>query len=498
MNSADKPTRTRIPVVFEDEPGMTPAIDRAMAAARVAQARWSVTTIAARLELIRELRRLIADHAPRLAEASASARSRPAAESLVSEVLPLAEACRFLEREAKGILAPRRFGRRGRPLWLAGTRAEIRREPFGVILVIGPGNYPLLLPGVQVIQALAAGNAVLLKPGAGGGAAAAAFCELVVRAGFDPRLVARLPESRGAARAAIAARPDKVLFTGSAAAGEDILGQLAPHLIPAAMELSGCDSVIVRRDADLDLVTRAVVFGLRLNAGRTCIAPRRLFVVRPAATELEGRLAQELRRVALPGAGSGGGVPEALRSLLDEAVAGGAHFLAGSETRVPAVLAAVPLSARLLREDVFAPVVSLVTVADDDEAVARSNDCPYALGSSIFARDESAARPLAARLSAGVVTINDLILPTADARLPFGGRARSGFGVTRGAEGLLELTTSKVVTATRGNFRPAFDTPRPGDEQLFHAYLTFAHGRGWTSRGRALLALVRTVLRRRP
>ena len=143
---------------------------------------------------------------------------------MTAEVLPLAEACRFLEREAGKVLAARRLGRRGRPLWLAGVRSEIHREPLGVILIIGPGNYPLLLPGVQLIQALAAGNAVLLKPGIGGTAAPRRRCaELVVRAGFDPQLVALLPESSEAARCAIAARPDKVLFTGSAATGEKIL-----------------------------------------------------------------------------------------------------------------------------------------------------------------------------------------------------------------------------------------------------------------------------------
>ena len=212
-----------------------------------------------------------------------------------AEVLPLAEACRFLEREAGKLLKPRRLGRRGLPLWLAGVCSEIQREPFGVVLIIGPGNYPLLLPGVQLIQALVAGNAVWLKPGGGGTEAARALCDLIVRAGFDPQLVALLPESAEAARAAIAARPDKVLFTGSAATGEKILAQLAPHLIPATMELSGCDAVIVRADADLDLAVKALVFGLRLNNGATCMSPQRVFVARSIATELEGRLGARLQ-----------------------------------------------------------------------------------------------------------------------------------------------------------------------------------------------------------
>ena len=164
---------------------------------------------------------------------------------------------------------------------------------------------------------------------------------------------------------------------------------------------------------------------------------------------------------------------------------------------MPIVLCGVSPESHLLREDVFAPVISLVTVADDDEAVTRANDCPYALGASVFSRDEAEARSLAARINAGVVTINDLILPTADARLPFGGRGRSGFGSTRGAEGLLELTTPKVVTVTRSKFRPAFETTQSGDEQLFQSYLKLTHGRGLSSRWRAFVSLIKTLSRRR-
>src|SRR5690349_10826875 len=118
MSSASEPTR--VPVVFKDaDADATAVVGRAMTATRAAQSRWSRTPLARRLELIRELRRLIAEHAPQLAEASASARQHPPLESLTAEVLPLAEACRFLERQARRVLAARRLGKRGRPLWLA-------------------------------------------------------------------------------------------------------------------------------------------------------------------------------------------------------------------------------------------------------------------------------------------------------------------------------------------------------------------------------------------
>lgn len=507
----------RIPIVFTDsDAALSAMVARAVTSARAAQARWSRTPVVRRLKLVRKLRQLIAEHAARLAEASAAARQRPALESLTSEVMPLAEACRFLDRKAEKILRPRYQGGRGRPLWLAGVRSEIHRVPFGVVLIIGPGNYPLLLPGVQLIQALVAGNAVLLKPGIGGTAAAQALVELMVRAGFDPQLVGVLPESLEAVRAAIGVRPDKVIFTGSAVTGEKILAQLAPHLIPATMELSGSDAVIVRADADLDLAVRALAFGLRLNDGATCLSPKRVFVHRSVATELEGRLARAFnqrnsrgeealatkseignRKSEIEWGLLTSAATNTLRPRLEAALAQGAHFIAGEihddgTITVPIILAGVPPSARLLREDLFAPVLAIVTVTDDQEAVLRANDCPLALGASVFSRDEVAARSVAAKIQAGVVSINDLILPTADARLPFGGRGRSGFGVTRGAEGLLELTTPKVVTVSRSKFRPAFDPPYAGDQQLFEAYLQLTHGHCLKSRWAALKTLVGT------
>jgi acyl-CoA reductase-like NAD-dependent aldehyde dehydrogenase len=502
-----------IPVVLrEDDADPTACVARAMSAARSAQPRWAQRPVRQRLGLLRELRRFIAENARELAAASAMERSRPVVESLTAEVLPLVEACRFLERNAERILRPRRLGRKQRPLWLAGVGGEILREAFGVVLIIGPGNYPLFLPGVQVLQALVAGNAVVLKPGVGGSAAARALLNLIARAGFPAELISLLPESPEAARAAIRAGPDKVLFTGSAATGEKILAQLALQLIPATMELSGCDAAIVRADADLDLATRALAFGLRLNDGATCMSTKRVFVARGVATELEGRLShwlsadasrgRQVQSPAAPAPGPGAlAVAETLQPLLEEALARGAHFIAGeirgdSSVDLPVVLAGVPPEARLLREDVFGPVLAIVTVADDHEALLRANDCPFALAASIFTRDETTGRALAGRINAGVVTINDLILPTADARLPFGGQKRSGFGVTRGAEGLLDLTRPKVVTLSRSRFRPAFEAPRAGDEALFEAYVNLTQGRGFRSRCRSLLSLIRTLLAR--
>jgi len=505
MNTAGR--RSRIPVAFGCDTGQNVTVTGAMTEMRAAQGTWSQVPVDCRVRLVRRLRHLIVSNAGWLAEASAAARGRPAAESFAAEVVPLVEACRFLEFEAPKLLATRRIGRGGIRFWRPRMFREIHREPMGVVLIIAPGNYPLFLPGVQMIQALVAGNAVLLKPGTGGSASAERLCELLVRAGFERQLIKVLPESADAAGEAIAAGPDKVLFTGSAAVGQKILASLAPRLIPATLELSGSDAVIVRGDADLDLAAKALKFGLELNGGETCISPKRVFVERSAAIELEARLAQLF---SLP-AGKSCPAPngrtvwppsqERLKTLIQEALAHGAHFVAGGFQEngslvLPVILAGVLPFERLLHEDIFAPVLSLVTVADECEAVFLANHCPFALGASVFSRDETAARATARKINAGVVTINDLIVPTADPHLPFGGRKRSGFGVTRGAEGLLELTAPKVVTVTRGRFRPAFEPLAPADFRLLRAFLTWMHGAHLKARTAALLSSASMIYRR--
>lgn len=412
-----------------------------MSALRAAQARWRDERLASRGSIFRRVRALVAERSARLVGLAAGGRC--AAEVLTSEVVPLAEAARFLEKKGALILRPRRVGAGGAPVWLRGTSATVRREPWGVVMIIAPSNYPLLLPGVQLFQALMAGNAVVLKPGAGGLAAAEALAEILCDAGLNPALVSVVNEEK------ITPDADKVFFTGSAETGATILGELAPRLVPATMELSGCDAVFVRADADFALAADAIAFGLRLNSGRTCIAPRRVFVSRAQAAVFEKMLVE--RGVALRGE----------------------------------------------REGAWDDAAELIGVRDDEEALALAAKSAYALGASIFSRDEKAARVLAMRVAAGVVVINDMIVPTADARLPFGGRGRSGFGVTRGPEGLLEMTWPKVIATRAGNWRPHFENPRAGDAEFFAAYLEAVHGGSFGARMRARVRLIGAAARRK-
>jgi acyl-CoA reductase-like NAD-dependent aldehyde dehydrogenase len=493
--SIPRPSQVALPA--EDVVNVTQEI----ALARQAQAAWAAQPLKQRLALVRRVRQLIPEHIAELAAPIHPGR-RSLVETLAAELMPLADACRFLERNARSILRPYRLGVFSRPAWLFGLRSEVRREPFGVVLIIGPGNYPLFLTASQTMQALVAGNAVILKPGVGGGAVARVFASLLEKAGVDPRLVRVLPETAEAAKQAIAGGVDKVILTGSARTGALVLAQLAPQLVPSAMELSGYDAVFVQPDADLDLVARAVGFGFRLNHGETCIAPHRVFVPPELAPELRKRL-EALGPEFLTRPSTTPAAAQAAR-LVTDALQKGAELVAGrllpdNQGITPLVVAKATPDMPLVRDESFAPVLSIIEVRNEEEALAAAAQCPFALGASIFGSEKS-ARALADKIRAGGVTINDMIAPTADPRLPFGGRGHSGFGLTRGREGLLEMTTVKVVMVRRGKADWHLDGPHPEDAALFEAFLRAGHSPRWWQRLGAWLRVLPLFIKmaRRP
>jgi acyl-CoA reductase-like NAD-dependent aldehyde dehydrogenase len=431
---------------------------------------WRQTPVRDRLRIVGHARHLLATRAASIAATVGD--HRPLADTLTAEVLPLLAAIRFLERRATRLLAPRRL-RGARPLWLFGVAAEIHREPRGVVLILAPSNYPLFLPGAQIFQALAAGNAVCAKPAPGCAAPLVALAEILAEAGLPAGLLHVLDDSRATGAAATSAAFDLIVLTGAATTGRSVLAAAAPRLTPTIMELSGNDAVFVLPGADIEAVAAALAYGMRLNNGATCIAPRRVFVLRREADRLASALlARVAGRRLSPSPPS---VAAQLRTLVTEAVAQGARLLLDPAETGTVILADARPEMRLLREDVFAPWLAFVPVAEMAEALAAQALCPYALGASIFG-PEAEARALAARLHVGSVCINDLIVPTADPRLPFGGRGLSGFGVTRGAEGLLDMTVVKTVSLRRGRFMPHLAAGRASDADGYAALIALLYG----------------------
>jgi acyl-CoA reductase-like NAD-dependent aldehyde dehydrogenase len=190
-----------------------------------------------------------------------------------------------------------------------------------------------------------------------------------------------------------------------------------------------------------------------------------------------------------------------LAELLDDAFAKGASTLLPSDRIAPAsvrplVIVNASPDMRIMRADVFAPVIAVMPVSSDAEALEAASQCPYALGASVFGLQER-AQQFARQVVAGTVVVNDLIVPTADPRLSFGGLRRSGFGKTRGAEGLLEMTVSKSVVVQKAKHLRHLEPPHPRAKEIFTGYLSLVHGKGLLTRCRALGAMCRAAAGKR-
>ena len=468
-----------------------------VARCRRRQQAWAGLAVRERLRPVRALRHLLVTESERLCDAVARDIGKPAEETLAGDLLALADALRFLEKQAARLLRPRRVPLRQRPLWMSGQSDAVHRRPRGVIGIIGTWNYPIFLNGTQIAQGVVAGNGVVWKPSEVAPASADALFELLQRAGFPADLVQRLPATREAGVELLEAPVDHVVFTGSAATGRAVAEACAHRLVSSTLELSGCDAMFVLPGADAPLAARAAWFGCTLNRGQTCIAVRRAFVHR----SLYSSFVEALRPLVAAAPPLPPALPPQARQaerLVGEAVAAGARLLPTG----PGGNAAVVVDARpemaVCREASFAPLLAVLPFDTLAEALAGEGQCPYALGASIFTRDPAEAQELAGRLRAGMVTINDVIVPTAHPATPFGGRAQSGWGVTQGAEGLLEMTVPQVVSVKRGRFRPHLDLV-PGaaksQRELARGLLESSHAPTLGRRLRGWLRLLRALRR---
>ena len=446
---------------------------KAVEAVRVASAAWKAFTVQERVGVLRRFRVGLAREVGRFGQLVASS-TLGEAEGLSAEIIPFLEACCFLERHALGLLAERRI--RGKSGGWFGSSKEVweEREPFGVVGVIAPSNYRFFIGAVQVMQALVAGNGVVWKPGVGGGAAAAHFRMVWEQSGGVPGTLEILDEGVEAGVALVEGRPDLVVFTGSSDAGLKVAERCGALGVPTIIEASGCDAMFVLEDADLGLAAKALVFGLRLNAGRTCIAPRRVIVAESVAEPFERFVSDEV--VAWRGLQWHEGAEARIRGWAEEAESGGAVLLGGGLFGAGVcVYSGCAPSMKLVGEDVHAPVAGILRAKSDDDALRIANGTAYGLGASVFSRDTEHARSFARRVRAGTVTINDVVVPTADARVGFGGWGRSGWGVTRGREGFLAMTRVRCVHVCPSKEHAHLGVMRPS-ALFFRACVAFRHG----------------------
>lgn len=476
---------------------------------RQEQASWSAVSLRRRLQCLRAFRYLLVSERVRLCGAVARDVGKSAAETLSGDILPLADACLFLEKQAPRLLRPRRIPLRQRPLWLWGQSDAVFRRPRGIVGLIGTWNYPLFINGVPLVQALTAGNGVLWKPSELAPASAAVLVELLLEAGYPEGLIGLLPATREAGAQLAEAAIDHVVFVGSSQTGRLLAANLGRRLTSSTMELSGCDAMFLLDDADATFAAQAAWFGATINRGQACIGVRRVFVPRSLYEAFSAALVPLVTQ-AQPVILSLPAQVEQVEQLVHQAEAAGAKRIVrgARENRLPSSCAATAvLDARpemaLCREASFAPLLAVISYDTLDEALRMDACCSYGLGASIFTENPHRAVRLAEKLRTGMVTINDVVVPTAHPATPFGGRGESGWGVTQGEEGLLEMTVPQVVSMRRGKFRPHFDLAcfssqgRSGaaDEaaELASALLHYKHAAGCGERLRGLVRLLAGV-----
>jgi len=449
---------------------------------QIAQRSWAQQPIRTRLQPIGELRRLLTQEHADLCDVLRGELGRPVEETLAAEVIPLADACEFLQKRTPTLLKPRLVPRWPFPPWYWLERDEVHRRPRGVVGIIGTWNFPLFLNGVQIAQALAAGNGVVWKPSEAAPAAADALWGLLQRAGFPRDLLQRLPATREAGPQLVEADVDHIVFTGHSTTGRKLASQLGERLISSTLELSGHDALFLLEDGDTNLAARAAWFATTANAGQTCLATRRVFVPRDRLGVLLAVLrplveASPAVRLALPAQA------DAAERIIHDAVAAGAECIRRrASPRLPdlfqpALLVHPPV--QLFTEALFAPVLAVFPYSDLSEALAADAQCGYGLGAAIFTRRTDRARALAAQLRTGVVYVNDVLAPTAHPATPLAGRGNSGWGATQGVEGLLEMTAPQTVSFVSGSWRPHYDwrSSRLGQRRALEALLRWRHGR---------------------
>ncbi|MDQ6817236.1 MAG: aldehyde dehydrogenase family protein [Actinomycetota bacterium] len=422
---------------------------------------WAQLTLQDRARYLQRVAQVVIDESDEIRDLIVREQGKPRNEAFSMEVLPTIDALSWIGREGAQILAEEKVPMP--QLFLKTKSSAFVYEPLGVIGIISPWNYPWSIPFGEVALALMAGNGVVLKPASLTPLVGERIRAVFERAGVPEGLIAVL-HGPGTGPALVGSSVAKVFFTGSVESGREVGEACARQLKGSVLELGGKDPMLVLADANLEHAVAGALWGGFANAGQTCSGIERLYVVREVSDRfISGVVAGAQRlRIGDPMSWDTEIGPmisakqfETVSELVDDAIENGASRLCGGPVSAPAgferglfyaptVLTGVTHDMRLMQEEIFGPVLPIMVVDSEDEAVSLANDSRFGLGASVWSGDRGRAERIATELQAGMVWINDHMFSHGACQCSWGGVKDSGVGRTHSKFGLYECVNIKL------------------------------------------------------
>jgi acyl-CoA reductase-like NAD-dependent aldehyde dehydrogenase len=478
----------------------SPADVKAMiATAREVQPAWEALGVLSRAEYLRRALAVLVERQDDFIDTIVRESGKPRSEALMIDVFAAADSLSFLAKNAARWLRPEPVPTHG--VLRFTKKVQVRYQPLGVVGVISPWNGPLILSLNPAIQALIAGNTVIVKPSEVTPYSGRLAVEVFERAGI-PEGVIQVAMGDGETGAALVdGGVDKVHFTGSVATGRKIAESCARQLVPYTLELGGNDAMIVCSDADLEAAAGGAVVGSMFNTGQYCCGTERVYVMEGVAEEFTAKVAERVRALRQDTSGSFDVGPmfwdrqlEKVCEQVDAALADGARAVVGGGRNEelpglyfrPTVLTDVTHDMAVMREETFGPVLPIVPVSSVDEAIKLANDTSYGLAGSVWTSDVDAGIEIASRMHTGSVSVNDMALTYGIPEAPFGGRGDSGVGQANGKVGVRSFTHAQPIVVDRfGGKQTAGQYPyNERTEKTMQAMIRVMWGRGRARFGR--------------
>lgn len=444
---------------------------------------WGELSLGDRARYMERAAEVLASELDEVARLLAAEQGKPITECYTMEVVPTIDALGWIAEAGPEILADEPI-KMGNTLFLA-KRAQFTFEPLGVVGVIAPWNYPWSIPFGEVAIALMAGNGVVLKPAGLTPLIGERIREVFERAGLPEGLIRVVHGGGAVGRALVESTARKIFFTGSVEVGREVGESCARLMKGSVLELGGKDAAIVCADADIENAVSGITWAGFANAGQTCSGIERVYVIEEVAERFLTGLVRETERLRVGDPQSwevevGPMVSteqyELVNELVDDAISAGAERLTGGPTELadspgsyiePTVLTRVRHSMRIMREEIFGPIVPVVVVANEEEAIELANDSRFGLGASIWTRDRRKGERMARRIEAGMVWINDHAYSHAAIQCSWGGVKDSGLGRSHSKFGFYECVDIKLVSWDSGRTRSFWW--QPYDETLGEA-----------------------------